>query len=153
MRVAPEAGGPRFVDSSFIIRYLTGDLPALSDAAAAIIDGEAQLVLTELVLVETAYVLESVYQVPRGDVVDALGALMQRSNIVPLGLPKAMILSALELCRGSRRVSFVDALTWAQARHAHAGHVYTFDRRFPADGVAAGPTCETTTRSGADAGA
>jgi predicted nucleic acid-binding protein len=51
------------------------------------------------------------------------------------GLPKAMTLEALLACRDSRRVSFVDAILWVQARHSGAHRICTFDERFPAAGV------------------
>jgi predicted nucleic acid-binding protein len=138
--MSPDPTPISFLDTSFVVRYLTGDPAPLSRDAAAVIDGQSVLALGLLVLVEAAYVLESVYQVPRQQVVGALGALVHRRNVVTPDLPKPAILTALELCRGSRRVSYVDALTWAQARHAGAEHVYTFDRRFPSEGLLVGPS-------------
>lgn len=135
----PEGHPPAFVDTSFVVRYLTGDPEAMSQAAAEIIDSDAALVLSLLVLVETCYVLESVYRAPRDEVVNAVVGLVQRRNVVVLGLPKPSVLTALTLCQGSGRVSYVDAVTWAQALQAGATHVYTFDRRFPAEGLTAGP--------------
>ena len=126
---------PALLDSSVVVRYLTNNPPDLANAAARIIDSDSRLVLSELVLAETGYVLQSVYGVPRAQLVDALVGLVRRKNIELLNLPKELALIALSLCRGSNRVSFVDALLWAEARHAGANAIYTFDRRFPADGV------------------
>ena len=50
-----------FLDSSVIVRYLTDDPPEMAERAARIIETNEELILSELVLVETAYVLESVY--------------------------------------------------------------------------------------------
>jgi predicted nucleic acid-binding protein len=41
------------------------------------------------------------------------------------------------LCRDSGSVSINDALLWATARGSRHAVVYTFDRRFPDDGVSA----------------
>lgn len=126
---------PGFLDSSVIVRYLTNDPPHLAEAAARIIEGDQSLVLSEVILAETAYVLTAVYEIPRADVVDALSAFIQRRNIRLLNLSKPAALEALRLCRDSGRHSFADALLWAEARHSGFGRVYTFDKRFPAEDV------------------
>lgn len=122
------------LDTSCIVRYLTDDPPAMAAAAARIIDSDAPLLVSELVLAETAYVLESVYEYPRATVVDALLAFLQRRNIRPYRLPKTLLLRALRMCRDSGRYSYADVLLWAQA-HAGQVPVYSFDRRFPKDGI------------------
>ena len=124
-----------FVDTNVLVRYLTGEPSELAERAVEILDDPEPLTLSELVLVETAYVLESVYGVARARIVDALIELVQRRNLRPLHLSKAQICEALELCRPSGRVSFTDALIWAQAREAGAERIYSFDRRFPDHGV------------------
>jgi len=126
---------PAFIDTSIVVRYLTNDPPAMAEMAAAVIDSEERLVLSEIVLLESAYVLTSVYGVPRAEVVEALQALVQRSNVVMANLAKARALAALDLCRDSGRHSFADALLWAQALDAHADRIYSFDRKFPARGL------------------
>ena len=80
--------------------------------------------------------LTKFYGVPRAPVVDALIALLRRINVHVHGLDKTIAIQALLLCRPSSRVSFADAMLWAevQARGAETT-LYTFDRRFPAAGV------------------
>ena len=122
------------LDTSLVVRYLTGDPPRLTGASVRLIEGREDLLLSSVVIAETAHVLMSYYNVPREEVVDLLYSLIRRSNIDTLNLPKGLVISALLLCRPSGRVSFPDALIWAEA--SAAGHaVYTFDRRFPATGV------------------
>ncbi len=89
----------------------------------------------DVVLAETGYVLESVYRIPRAQVVDGLTALVSRQNIFVLDREKALIIQALLFCRPSRRVSFVDALLWAAARSSRADAVYSFDAALPSDGI------------------
>ena len=124
-----------FLDSSFVVRYLTGDPPELAERAAEIIDKKQGHLVTDLVLAETAYVLTSLYQLPRPVVVDHLLAFMQKYNVAPFGLDKDTVLQALLLCRASARVSFADSLIWAAARSSRNTVVYAFDTRFPEDGV------------------
>ncbi|MBI4307973.1 MAG: PIN domain-containing protein [Chloroflexi bacterium] len=123
------------MDTSFVVRYLTGDPPHLAEKAAQIIDREERLQVTDVVLAETAYVLTSVYGVPRSVVVDHLIAFLQKENISPFALDKGLVLQALLLCKPSGRVSFADAMVWAAARSSGSKVVYSLDERFPGDGV------------------
>jgi len=124
-----------FLDTSIVVRYLTGDSPELAEKAAGIIDEEDRLWITDVVLTETAYVLMSVYGVPRSVVVDHLIALLQKENISTFALDKGLVLHALLLCKPSGRVSFADALIWAAARSSDDKVVYSLDDRFPSEGL------------------
>ncbi len=126
---------PAFLDTSYVVRYLVNDPPDMAQRAADVIDSEEILMLSEMVILETAYVLISVYSVPRATVVDSLIELVQRANLHLTTLPKASVLEALQLCRNSARVSFADALIWAQALDMGAGRIYSFDGRFPSRGI------------------
>ena len=126
------------VDASLLVRYLTGDPPHLAEKAAQVLDGEETLGITEVALVETAYALESVYGVPRKEVVDALLALLQKENLKAVGGDKDLWMRALLLCR-PRRVSFGDALIWAAALASGVRRVYTLDARFPEEEIVVGP--------------
>ncbi|MBI3977057.1 MAG: PIN domain-containing protein [Chloroflexi bacterium] len=123
------------MDTNVVVRYLTGEPPDLARRAGEIVDSDVPLLVTDVVLVETAYVLTSFYRVPREVVVDHLIAFVQRQNVAVAWLDKGIVIQGLLLCRPSGRVSFADALVWAAARSAHAGIVYSFDERFPADGI------------------
>jgi predicted nucleic acid-binding protein len=119
------------LDTSFVVRYLTDDPPAMAARAAEVVDSDRILAVSTVVLAEVWYVLRDRYQVPREAALDALLGLVGRANIRVLNLSKDVVVSALELCRPSGRVSLADALIWAQARQAGIPVVYTFDQRFP----------------------
>lgn len=123
------------LETSVIVRYLVQDQPQMAQRAAEIIDGPDALVITDVVLLETAHVLRSVYHVARELIVDTLVAFVSRRNIAVLGLEKETVLQALLLCRPSGRVSFGDALVWAAARSSGIEAVFSFDERFPGDGI------------------
>src|SRR4051812_45974557 len=108
------AGGrvPAFLDTSYVVRYLVNDPPEMAEKAAQVIDSDETLLFSEMAILETAYVLTSVYSVPRDLVVDGLIDLIQRANLRLPNLPKGAVLEALRLCRNSARVSFADALIW-----------------------------------------
>ncbi len=123
------------LDTSMLVRYLTGDPPDLADVSARVIDGEDSLLITDVVLVEAAYVLRSEYDVPRQAIVDQLIALLRKANIETFRLDKHLVIESLFLCRPSGRASFGDALIWAAARSEPDPIVYSLDRRFPDEGI------------------
>lgn len=123
-----------YLDTNIIIRYLTGDDVELAEQAAAILT-EEDLILTDGVLAEAGYVLTSLYKMARVTVVDALIELVQSENIRTYPMDKSLTIHALKLCRPSGRVSFTDALLWATVRSSDTRTVYSFDRRFPNDGI------------------
>jgi predicted nucleic acid-binding protein len=123
-----------FVDTSVLVRYLTGDPANMQAMAKRIVDSKQVLSITDVVLVETAYVLQSFYKVPRAVLVDSLIELVQKKNIEIYQLQKDKVIRALLFCRPSNRVSFADALVWAAALQEDSV-VYTFDERFPSEGL------------------
>jgi predicted nucleic acid-binding protein len=124
-----------FLDTNIIVRYLTGDPPAMMRRARQIIDTERTLHLTDAVLAETFYVIVSYYEVPREVAIDQLVTFLRRRNIETYPVDKGLAIEALLLCRPSARVSMVDALLWATARGAPEPIVHTLDERFPPDGI------------------
>ncbi len=120
-----------FADTSLLVRYLTGEPDEMAQRAAAIVEGVETLRLSLVVLAETAYVLQSFYGIPRDDIVTTLQNFVMRRNVV-VRPSKDYIVRALEFCRPSARVSFADALNWADAVSDPCRRVYTFDQRFPA---------------------
>jgi predicted nucleic-acid-binding protein len=126
---------PPFLDTNFVVRYLTQDPPEMAVRAAAVIDGPGTLSISSVVLAEAGFVLQSVYRLPRAQIVDGLINLVQKQNVQPHGLDRALLVQALRLCRPSARVSFADALLWAEVRVSQSGVVYSFDRQFPSEGI------------------
>lgn len=106
----------------------------MAELSAHLIEGADELLVSDVAIAEAAHVLTSYYGASRGEVVDYLAALLRRDNVDTLNIPKALALAALSKCRPSGRVSIPDALIWAAAR-AEAAPVYTFDRRFPSEGI------------------
>ena len=122
------------LDTSVVVRYFMQDQPHLALASTRIVDSEDHLLVSDVAIAEVAHVLMSTYRVPRERVVDQLVAFLRRDNVGTLNVPKEIVLSALAKCRPSGFVSIPDALIWAAAS-AEDAPVYTFDRRFPAEGI------------------
>ena len=111
------------IDSTLIVRFLVGDHPGQSAKAKALIGGEDVFVSSTVVL-ETAWVLRSVY----GYANDQLGAALAAFG----GLPRVtleepgVVAQALDWMRGG--LDFADALHLAKARGCEA--FVSFDRMF-----------------------
>lgn len=123
------------VDTNVLVRYLLQDDPDMGAAAARLLDGGKQLGISLVALAETAFVLSRVYGVPREEVVDLLVQLLRKRNIETLGVDKDLVASSLLACRPSGRVNYADALINADARAHSDGKLYTFDERFPSEGL------------------
>jgi predicted nucleic acid-binding protein len=109
------------VDTNVVVRYLTGDDPAQFEPAVAVMeDGEAFVGLT--VLLETEWVLRSIYRYRPARVVEALRSLA--------GLPTVSLedasLADIALQWVENGLDFADALHLARAQFCD-GFV-TFDR-------------------------
>ena len=123
------------LDTNVVVRYLAGEPQALADRAAEIIDSDLALAVTDIVITESAYVLTRVYGADRAAVMAALTDLVQRKNISVIGLSKELVIQALRMAGPSGRVSLADGMIWASATGAGSDAIYTFDRRFPREGI------------------
>ncbi len=113
----------RAVDTNVVVRYLTGDDPAQAAGAGAVIDAGDVFVGTT-VLLESDWVLRSVYGFSGPEVASALRALAGLPN-VRVESP-AMLAEALG--RAENGMDFADALHLGSAARCEA--MLTFDRRF-----------------------
>lgn len=93
-------------------------------ATAALASGE-RLLLTDLVLAECVYVLESFYEVPRERVAELLRAAVAFPAIETVDRPS--LLRALEVYE-LERLDFADAYLVAQAEATGVGEILSFDR-------------------------
>jgi predicted nucleic-acid-binding protein len=110
------------IDTNLVVRYLTADHPRQSAKARAVIDGEDVFVSTTVIL-ETEWVLRSVYGHDAGQVCAALRAFA--------GLPRVTLedsaLVATALDRAAQGMDFADALHLGRAENCSA--FLTFDQR------------------------
>lgn len=111
------------IDTNVVVRYLTGDDPDQAARARGIVDTEEVFVCTT-VLLETAWVLRSVYGFAGEEVAVALRAFS--------GLPSVAVedpaLLAVALDRAEKGMDFADALHLGAV--AHCEMMFTFDRQF-----------------------
>ena len=118
------------LDTNVIVRFLTGDHPAHSPRCRSLFvraaAGDVTLVVTDLALAETVWVLHSFYKLDRGAIVAALKDLIESAGIEVQN--KARLLSALRSF-AQTDVNFVDAYHAAIAA-AESIAIASFDRDF-----------------------
>jgi len=111
------------IDTSVIVRYLTKDRPDEAERARALIDG-GQVFVASTVLLETEWILRSVYGFERKRVVAVLRAFAGLDH-VRLEEPD---MAAQALAWADAGMDFADGLHLAKA--AACEGFATFDRRF-----------------------
>ena len=141
-----QAGGLLVQLKGYLLRYdlpyklvvaprLTDDGPEMAQRAMRLIDSDTPVIITDAVLAETAHVLRRLYGMSREEIVDLLLDLVRRRNVSVHNLDKAIVATALLLCRPSGRVSIPDALIWSAARCSPPAVIFTFDEQFPIEGM------------------
>jgi predicted nucleic-acid-binding protein len=108
-----------------VIRHLTGDPPEMAARATAALAAGERLLLTELVLAECVYVLESFYDVERPRVAELMRAAMALRNVETVDPPT--LSRALEIYELDH-LDFVEAYLVAQAEATGVGEILSFDQ-------------------------
>lgn len=114
------------VDTSVLVRALTGDDAQQSPAAEACIRAHAPVWVSHIVLVETLWVLESVYECARPQLTQALARIIDNRDLA-LEDP-AVVRAALALYQDRGKVTFEDCLILEVARKAGHLPLATFDK-------------------------
>ena len=110
------------IDTNIVVRYLTADHPEQSPKAKSLIDGEEVFVCTT-VLLETEWVLRSVYDFAPADIVKALTAFAGFPRVTLEDAPAA----AAALDWTLKGLDFADALHLAKTQGCDG--FASFDRR------------------------
>ena len=114
-----------FVDANILVRHLTGDPADMAARATAYLAEAEELYLTDLIVAETVYVLESFYEVPRPQVAMAMRSLIAFDAIVTVD--PALLLRAIEVYEIDR-LDFADAYLVACAESTGVSSVASFDK-------------------------
>ena len=113
------------LDTNILIRHLTGDPPSQAKRATEFLRGSHELILTDLVLAEMVYVLESFYEVPRTEIAGMARALLALPSIA--ASDHDLFLRAVEIYEVIR-LDFAEAYLAALAEFSDVKHVASFDR-------------------------
>ena len=114
-----------FVDTNILVRHLTGDPPAMAARSTAFLRVESELLLTDLVVAETVYVLESFYAAPSDQAAEAMRSLIAFDSVVCVD--PALLLRAIEVYE-TDRIDFAEAYLVACAESTGVGRIASFDR-------------------------
>ena len=114
-----------FVDTNVLVRHLTGDPPEMAARATAYLAAEQELLLTDLVVAETVYVLESFYKAPRAQIATALRSLLALASVVTVD--PTLLLRALEVYEMAG-IDFAEAYLVGCAETTGVNRVASFDR-------------------------
>ena len=113
-----------FVDTNILIRHLTGDPPDMAARATRYLESASQLLLADLIVAETIYVLESFYKAPRGQVAEAMRSLIAFESITTVD--PALLLRAIEVYEVDR-LDFAEAYLVANAESTGLTRIVSFD--------------------------
>lgn len=108
-----------------MIRHLTGDPPEMAARATAALAGPGPLLLADLVVAESVYVLESYYEVPRRRIAELMRAAIALPSIAMLDAD--VLLRALAIYELDR-LDFAEAYLVAQAEATGVNEIISFDR-------------------------
>ncbi len=115
------------IDTNVILRYLLGDHAEFSRKAEAFMldvsKGVKKAEILDIVIVECIYVMEKYYKIPKTEIVNKLGGILNFSGVVNTN--KAEILNALLKYENSN-ADIVDCIL--AARSSPAKVVVSFDK-------------------------
>lgn len=114
-----------FVDTNLLVRHLTGDPAEMAARASAYLQVETDLLLTDLVVAETVYVLESFYEAPREQVAEAIRSILAFDSVV--SVDPALLLRAVAIYE-TDRIDFAEAYLVACAETTGINRVASFDQ-------------------------
>ncbi|HWH09634.1 MAG TPA: PIN domain-containing protein [Solirubrobacteraceae bacterium] len=114
-----------FLDTNVLIRHLTGDPPEQAARATAALAGAGPLMITDLILAECVYVLESFYEVVPARVAELMRSALALRSIV--AVDQQVLLRALEVYEHDR-LDFAEAYLVAQAETSGVSEILSFDR-------------------------
>jgi predicted nucleic acid-binding protein len=113
------------VDTNILIRHLTGDPPDLAARATAFLSDVDVLLLPDVIVAETVYLLESFYEVAVEEVARLVRSIMAFDPIEVMSRP--LLLRSLEVYE-THGIDFAEAYLVASAESSGVGTIASFDR-------------------------
>ena len=122
------------LDANILLRLIVRDIPEQSDSALELIDQGKRFHVADTAIIETIFVLERYYQIPRTEIADIMQVLMGHSK---LDLNSELFRKAMELFVQHSKLSIEDCCLAIYAQLNNALPLWTFDRKLAnqVDGV------------------
>ncbi len=114
------------VDTNVLLRAVVDDDPRQTTLVRTFLEGDQQVFVNTIVLIELVWALRTQMGFPRERVLDLIGALMERSDIE--FSDRESVLLALGICR-RQKVDFADAIIAVSNTAAGCRHTLTFDQK------------------------
>lgn len=114
-----------FIDTNILIRHLTGDPPDLAARATEFLGEAEELLLADIIVAETVYVLESFYEVPVEEVARLVRSIIAFDPIEVMS--PQLLLRSLEVYE-THGIDYAEAYLVASAESSQVGTIASFDR-------------------------
>ena len=114
-----------FVDTNVLVRHLVGDPPAMAARATEYLRQEDDLLVADLVIAESIYVLESFYEVDRRDIANAMRSLLSLETVIVVD--RSLLLRSLEVYEHDR-LGYAEAYLVSCAETTGVARIASFDR-------------------------
>lgn len=115
----------KLVDTNLIIRFLLKDNLAQAESAKKLLTETPEgLMITDLVVAEVVWVLQSIYQLTKQEIVKKVLRLLEMKGLIT---NHTLIINSLLLYR-DYNISFVDAYLAAYAEVGKLEGIYSFDK-------------------------
>lgn len=120
-----------YIDANVILRFLTSDPPDMAAQAQTLFDavdqGGMKLVIDEIVVAETVWVLKSFYGYPNHDIARIVSELLSHEGLEADDKPGLLV--ALNLFAG-KNIDFADALLAIHMQQKGMQEIFSFDQDF-----------------------
>lgn len=121
------------LDTNILIRYFTNDVPAKAARCEAMLkkvsEGKQQALLNEVVIAETAWVLDGVYNYPREKITEILLRLVNTPHII---VPNRDIINlAFSYWKvNGFKIDYIDVFNAAWVSSKNLEGIYSYDSNF-----------------------
>jgi predicted nucleic-acid-binding protein len=120
-----------YIDANVILRFLTGEPHDMASQARdlfnAVEQGRIKLVIDEIVVAETVWVLKSFYGYPNHDIASIVQELLSHEGLETDDKPG--LLAALSIF-AEKNIDFADVLVAVHMRQQGVQEIFSFDRDF-----------------------
>ncbi len=115
------------IDTNVLIRFLTNNNQMQAEVVETFFSSAAEksLHIPDVVIVETVFVLLSVYELEKEDVIEKISILI---TFEKFSLDRVLLQKTIEVY-GNYAISFVDAYVAALATLERNNSLYTFDKK------------------------
>lgn len=115
----------KIIDANLILRYLLGDREA--GKVEKLLRSKNKLLLSDVILAEIVWVLDSYYKWNRFKIVESLVMLIKLPSIV---CNKFLLAETLTIFGSQRSFDFADAYSVALMKQSKIRDIYSFDKDF-----------------------